>query len=109
MPDVVRSARRTLVNRRSPMPRRGPVRVMRPCIMSRMDTRRVIGSVARRLPRGRIRAAIWLNRHPGDGAIEFADITGHRRRADLRDSMECQWFAGVHLGLPSGVVGGSPR
>lgn len=80
---------------------------MRPttfCIMWRMDVRTVVGSVARRLPRGRSRAANWLQRHPGTSPIEFVDATGHRRAADLRDAMECQWFAGVHLGLPSNVL-----
>ena len=72
--------------------------------MSRMDTRSVVGTVARRLPRGRGRAANWLHHHPGDGPIAFVDTTGHSRTADLRDVLECQWFAGVHVGLPGDVL-----
>lgn len=64
----------------------------------------MVGNIARHSPRGRSRAANWLRRHPGNGPIEFVDATGHRRTADLRDHFESQWFAGVRLGLPNGVL-----
>jgi FkbM family methyltransferase len=70
-----------------------------------LDLRTIVGSIARRLPRGRGRVANWLHRHPGDGPVEYVDGMGHARMADLRDAMECQWFAGVHLGLPSDALG----
>ena len=34
----------------------------------------------------------------------FVDTTGHKRTADLADDIECQWFTGVDIGLPTRVL-----
>lgn len=65
---------------------------------------RIVGALSRSLPRGRRRIARWLARHPAPDEIEYVDTTGHRRRADLRDHMERDWFAGMHIGLPRDVL-----
>jgi FkbM family methyltransferase len=69
-----------------------------------MNVQTVLGGVARRLPRGRSRVARWLQSHPGGHEVEFRDLSGHRRLADLRDDIESKWFTGVQLGIPESVL-----
>lgn len=68
-----------------------------------LTSRSLIGWLSRKAPRGRARAAEWLKLHPGSGPVEFTDLTGHRRSADLRDHMDRMWFAGIPLGMPATV------
>jgi FkbM family methyltransferase len=66
---------------------------------------RIVGAVARHLPRGRALAAQWLERRAiGGREVSYKDLNGHRRRADLTDDMECKWFTGCALHLPESVI-----
>jgi FkbM family methyltransferase len=76
---------------------------------SDMNWRLPVGTLARTMPRGRTRVAHWLRRHPGSTEVAYVDLTGLRRRADLRDRMEGEWFTGAKVGLEREVVDQVPR
>jgi FkbM family methyltransferase len=63
---------------------------------TRSGWRAVVGSAARtfRPPIGRRQLQSLLHKHPGPCQIEFRDLNGMLRRADLTDEIECRWFLG---------------